>query len=63
LDFDLAELYDVEIRTLVQSVKRIIERFPDDFMFQLTTEEFENWRSQFVISILRVPDSTKSDER
>jgi ORF6N domain len=50
LDFDLADLYDVETRTLVQSVKRNIERFPDDFMFQLTSEEFENWRSQFVIS-------------
>jgi len=50
LDFDLADLYDVEIRALVQSVKRNIERFPDDFMFQLTTDEFENWRSQFVIS-------------
>jgi hypothetical protein len=38
LDSDLAELYRVETRALVQSVKRNIERFPEDFMFQLTTE-------------------------
>lgn len=51
LDFDLAELYDVATKVLIQSVKRNIERFPDDFMFQLTTEEFENWRSQFVLQV------------
>lgn len=50
LDKDLAELYGVETRTLKQSVKRNIKRFPDDFMFQMTKEELKNWRSQFVIS-------------
>lgn len=49
-DFDLAALYEVETRTLVQAVKRNANRFPDDFKFQLTAEEFENWRSQFVTS-------------
>lgn len=41
LDFDLADLYDVETRALNQAVKRNIERFPDDFMFQLKPVEFE----------------------
>ena len=50
LDRDLATLYEVETRQLVQAVKRNIERFPDDFMFQLSQEEFENWRSQVVMS-------------
>lgn len=50
LDRDLAELYGVETRALVQAVKRNLMRFPDDFMFQLSEEELENWRSQFVIS-------------
>ena len=40
LDADLAELYEVETRVLVQAVKRNIERFPSDFMFQLTHDEF-----------------------
>ena len=48
LDADLAELYGVEIRVLNQAVKRSTERFPDDFMFQLTSEEYESLRSQFV---------------
>jgi len=48
LDSDLAELYGVEIKVLNQAVKRNIERFPIDFMFQLTTEEYELLRSQFV---------------
>lgn len=39
LDFDLASLYEVETRALNQAVKRNLERFPDDFMFQLTTAE------------------------
>jgi len=47
---DLAELYQVEPRALIQAVKRNIERFPQDFMFQLTKEEFANLKSQFVIS-------------
>ncbi len=50
LDMDLAELYEVETRTLVQAVKRNLTRFPDDFMFQLSKEELENWRSQIVMS-------------
>ncbi|WP_297903700.1 ORF6N domain-containing protein [uncultured Parabacteroides sp.] len=50
LDRDLAEIYGVETRTLNQSIKRNIERFPDDFMFQLTNEEVDNWKSQIVIS-------------
>jgi hypothetical protein len=49
-DRDLAELYQVETRTLNQAVKRNIERFPPDFMFQLNQKEFENWISQFVTS-------------
>ena len=47
---DLADLYEVEPRALVQAVKRNIERFPADFMFQLNAREFENLKSQFVIS-------------
>ena len=50
LDFDLATLYEVETKVLNQAVKRNSLRFPDDFMFQITTEELElNW-SQFVTS-------------
>ncbi|GIT98967.1 ORF6N domain-containing protein [Sulfurovum sp. TSL1] len=49
-DFDLAELYQIETRVLNQAVKRNIERFPQDFMFQLKVEEFENLKSQFVTS-------------
>lgn len=50
LDRDLAEMYGVETRTLNQAVKRNGERFPCDFMFQLTDEETQDWRSQFVMS-------------
>ncbi len=50
LDRDLAKLYGVETRVLKQAVKRNIERFPSDFMFEMNDEEFENWRSQFVTS-------------
>jgi hypothetical protein len=50
LDQDLAELYGVETRVLVQAVKRNIDRFPVDFMFQLSEEEFSNLRSQIVSS-------------
>jgi len=50
LDSDLAMLYGVETREIVQAVKRNIGRFPDDFMLQLTVEEFELLRSQTVIS-------------
>lgn len=51
LDRDLAYLYGVETRLLNQAVKRNIERFPEDFMFQLTDEDMLNWRSQIVMSI------------
>ena len=50
LDRDLAELYGVETRRLIEQVKRNITRFPSDFMFQLTKEEFGNWRSQIAMS-------------
>ncbi len=50
LDYDLAELYGVETRILNQAVKRNIERFPEDFMFQITHTEVEIWKSQIVIS-------------
>ena len=50
LSTQLADLYGVEPRVLVQAVKRNIERFPKDFMFQLTQEEFANLKSQIVIS-------------
>lgn len=50
IDAHLAQLYDVETRTLVQAVKRNIQRFPGDFMFQLSVEEFAALRSQTVIS-------------
>ncbi len=50
IDRDLADLYGVETRVLNQSVRRNIGRFPHDFMFQLTDQEFNNWISQFVIS-------------
>ena len=50
LEFDLAEMYEVETRVLNQAVKRNIERFPDDFMFQLTAEEWQKMSSQFVMT-------------
>lgn len=52
IDNDLAMLYQVETRTLNQAVKRNITRFPERFRFQLTREEYENLKSQFVISSL-----------
>ena len=50
LDRDLAELYGVETKRLNEQVKRNIERFPEDFMFQLTPNEFDNLKSQFATS-------------
>ena len=50
LDADLAELYGVATKVLVQAVKRNLSRFPEDFMFQLSAEEFANLRSQSVTS-------------
>jgi len=50
LDADLADLYGVQTKVLVQAVKRNLTRFPQDFMFQLSAEEFTALRSQFVTS-------------
>lgn len=50
LSTDLAALYEVEPRVLIQAVKRNIERFPEDFMFQLSQKEFADLKSQIVIS-------------
>ncbi len=50
LDKDIARLYNIETKALKQAVKRNIERFPDDFMFELTKEEFDDLRSQIVTS-------------
>lgn len=52
LDFDLAELYQVETKNLKRAVKRNIERFPDDFMFELTADEWEILRCNFGTSSL-----------
>lgn len=50
IDRDLAELYGVETRILNQAVRRNKKRFPEDFMFQMTGEEIQDWKSQIVIS-------------
>jgi hypothetical protein len=50
LDRDLAELYQVETRRLNEQVKRNLDRFPDDFMFQMNEKELEDWKSQFATS-------------
>ncbi len=50
LDFDLAEMYGIETKALKQAVRRNMGRFPEDFMFELTSEEFKTLRSQFVTS-------------
>jgi len=50
IDRDLSEMYGVETRRLNEQVKRNMKRFPEDFMFQLTREEFENLKSQFATS-------------
>lgn len=47
MDFDLAKLYGVETKALKRAVRRNIGRFPDDFMFEMTTSELDNWRYQF----------------
>ena len=60
LSTDLAELYGVETKVLVQAVKRNLDRFPDDFMFQLTWEETENLRSQIVTSNPGSPKRSRS---
>ena len=48
LDYDLAKLYEIETKVLKQSIKRNIERFPEDFMFELTESEYKSLRSQIV---------------
>lgn len=50
LDRDLAELYQVETKRLKEAVRRNISRFPEDFMFEMTKNELEIWRSQFATS-------------
>lgn len=60
LDKDLAELYEVTTGALNQAVKRNLERFPDDFMFRLSADEFENWKSQIVISNPKVKMAVRS---
>lgn len=50
LDYDLAELYEVETKVLKQAVRRNIDRFPSDFMFEMTAKEMNILRSQFVTS-------------
>ncbi|MCK4923141.1 MAG: ORF6N domain-containing protein [Bacteroidales bacterium] len=50
LDRDLAELYNVETKRLKEAVRRNIERFPEDFMFEMTKDEFLNWRTQIASS-------------
>ncbi len=52
LDRDLAELYQIETKQLKRQVKRNLDRFPNDFMFEMNSQEFENWRSQFGTSNL-----------
>lgn len=50
LDRDLAEMYGVETKRLKEAVRRNINRFPDDFMFEMNKEELANWRSQIATS-------------
>jgi hypothetical protein len=50
IDRDLASLYKVETKRLKEAVRRNIERFPEDFMFEMSTDDFENWRTQFASS-------------
>ena len=50
LSSDLAKLYNVETRALIQAVKRNVERFPNDFLFQLNEKEYNNLKSHIVIS-------------
>lgn len=61
LDFDLAALYEVETKVFNQAVKRNIKRFPKDFMFQLSKDEWGNLRSQFVTSTTQIIDSQREN--
>ena len=58
IDRDLAMLYGVKTKVLKQAVKRNLERFPQDFMFQMSEDEFKNWRSQIVTSNSGIQSST-----
>ena len=62
LDSDLARIYQVETKRLNETVKRNIDRFPPEFMFQLTEEEFDNLRSQFATSSLRFQIGTSNKD-
>ena len=62
LDFDLADLYEVETRSLNQAVKRNLYRFPEDFMFILTAKEWKEMISQFVISNIWMKFCTGFDQ-
>ena len=60
LDRDLAELYGTETRVLKQAVKRNITRFPKDFMFEITTNEFKKWREDTALThIAAIPTKTQ----
>src|ERR1700722_1661150 len=63
LDKDLAALYETETKALNQAVKRNLKRFPPDFMFQLTKEEFESLRFQIETSDSKSPKSTSNSLR
>jgi hypothetical protein len=63
LDSDLAEMYQVETKVLNQAVSRNIDRFPDDFMLQLTQEEWDNLRTQIATSSLRSQNVTLNNNR
>jgi len=63
LDEDLAEIYRVETKRLNEAVKRNTDRFPPEFMFQLTQTEYDNLKSQFVTSSLRSQFATSKDGR
>jgi hypothetical protein len=61
LDFDLAALYEVETRVFNQTVKRNIENFPEDFMFQLTRDEWQKMSSQFVMTYSEKDENQQSN--
>lgn len=63
LDSDLAALYKVETKAFNQAVKRNINRFPESFRFQLTVEEYQNLRSQFVTSSGETDESSQHGGR
>ena len=62
LDFDLAALYEVETKVFNQAVKRNIDSFPEDFMFRLTTKEWNSMRSQIVTSYIQSTENEAANE-